>query len=96
MYILYIYTYTYIYIAKRNIADERKALGDALILWEEKGLDNGKKMYASGLSHPNLGDLYVFGVLHSISGLRTHEEIIGRDGVVGEWYARMQKEATHC
>lgn len=87
---------TFMHTAKRNITDERKALEDAITLWEEKGLDNGKKMYASGLSRPNIGDLSVFGVLHSISGLRTHEEIIlGRDGVLGEWYGRMQNEAIN-
>mmetsp|Transcript_22547 Transcript_22547/g.28446 ORF Transcript_22547/g.28446 Transcript_22547/m.28446 type:complete len:316 (-) Transcript_22547:52-999(-) len=79
--------------SKRNITDERKALEDAIVRWQEEGLDNGNRIYSSGLSHPNLGDVSMFGVINSVAGLTAHDEVIrDRDDAVGEWYRRMQKD----
>ncbi len=80
-------------IAKRKILDERKALEDALTIWEEEGLDGGKKQFSSGLPSPNLGDVAMFGVLHSVSGFVEEEEVVkGRVGVISDWYDRMKNE----
>jgi hypothetical protein len=79
--------------AKRNISNERQALLDAISKWEKDGLDNGNKIFSSGLQIPNLGDISMFGVLHSVAGLDAHEELVlGRSGVANEWYRRMKKE----
>jgi microsomal prostaglandin-E synthase 2 len=83
---------------KRNISDEREALRNALMKWGEDGLDKGKKLYGSGMEHPDMGDLAMFGVMNSVSGLKTHDEmILGKDGgdvdqVVLDWYLRMQEQ----
>jgi len=76
--------------SKRNITDEREAIHEAISTWEKEGLDDGMKMYCSGNVVPNLGDIAVFGVLHSIDGLDTHDEIVKRrGGTVQEWYERI-------
>ena len=60
---------------------------------EKEGLDNGNKSYSSGLEQPNLGDISMFGVMHSVSGLSAHDEVIlGRDGIASDWYRRMEAE----
>jgi len=80
-------------IAKRNITDERETLIQTLTKWEQDGLEKGKKGFGSGLDQPDLGDLAMYGVIHSVSGLRAHEEVIlGRGGVVLDWYQRMEME----
>lgn len=80
-------------IAKRNIVDERKALKEALNKYEIEGLDSGSKQFSSGLDVPNLGDVAVFGVLHSVSGFVDEKEIVSSDsGVVKEWYDQMKNE----
>ena len=85
--------------AKRNIVDERLALKDALAKWGENGLDGGNKKYGSGLSAPDMGDLTMYGVINSVNGLKTHDEIIlgqgnegDADGVVLDWYMRMKEQ----
>lgn len=86
---------------KRNITDEREALRNALKTWKEDGLDNGAKDYGSGSNSPDLGDLAMFGVIHSVKGLNAHDEmILGKgdghdvDPVVLEWYLRMEEQVV--
>ena len=86
-------------LAKRNITDERLALKEALANWGADGLDNGNKMYGSGSSLPDMGDLAMYGVMNSVNGSRTHDEmILGKgndsdaDEVVLDWYLRMQEQ----
>ena len=79
--------------AKRNITDERETLKDAISLWEEEGLDKGNKLFSSGLEKPDMGDIAMFGFIHSVSGLKAHDDaILKRDGVILDWYQRMKKE----
>lgn len=79
--------------SKRNIKDERDVLRKALSQWEEEGLMNGERLFGSGSHVPDMGDLSVFGVLKSVSGLKTHREVIlENDGVVKDWYHRMENE----
>ena len=77
---------------KRHIDDEQKALTEAIICWEQEGLDGGNKAYASGLGTPNLGDITVYGVLRSVEGLPAHEFALNSSEVVNDWYARMEKD----
>lgn len=73
---------------KRNIVDERAALKDALMKWQEEGLKGGE--YASGVSIPDMSDLVVFGTLRSVEGLPTHEEfVLAGDEPLKDWYERM-------
>jgi len=51
--------------SKRNITDERAALSEALDRYESEGLQNGNLSFSSGKSHPDLGDVAIFGVLYS-------------------------------
>mmetsp|Transcript_7572 Transcript_7572/g.17180 ORF Transcript_7572/g.17180 Transcript_7572/m.17180 type:complete len:321 (+) Transcript_7572:75-1037(+) len=79
--------------SKRNITDEKAALRDALDKYEREGLQDGELQFSSGQSSPDLGDLAVFGVLHSVRGLNTHDNAIqSRGGSLKEWYDRMSKQ----
>jgi len=79
--------------SKRKMTNEREALLFAISEWEKYGLKSGSKIFLSGLSQPNLGDIVMFGTLFSIQGLDTHTEVIEhRGGVVQKWYERMQIE----
>jgi len=73
--------------SKRNITDEKASLSEALDRYESEGLLNGKQ------SHPDLGDIAMFGVLYSVRGLNAHDYAIEqRGGAVKEWYDRMSKQ----
>lgn len=79
--------------AKRNIIDEKAALSGALDRYESEGLQNGQLTYSSGKSAPDLGDIAVFGVLHSVRGLNAHRFAIeSRGGAVKDWYDRMSMQ----
>ena len=81
--------------AKRGITDEKTALKDALDKYETEGLQNGKVLYSSGLSKPDMGDLAMFGVLYSVRGLNAHDYAIQqRGGHVKEWYDRMSDKVV--
>lgn len=79
--------------AKRNIDDERLALDTILTRWESEALRSGSQTFSSGLAHPDVGDVAVFGTLYSIRGLQTHADAVeNRGGVVRDWYERMEIE----
>jgi len=79
--------------AKRNITDEREALHKALSQWEDEGLQAGTQTFSSGLSHPNMGDIAMFGTLVSVQGLEAHvDAVVNRGGVIHGWYERMHDE----
>jgi len=81
--------------AKRNIVDEREALHDALSHFEKDGLDAGARTFSSGLAHPGMGDIAVFGTLFSVRGLDSHVDAVQkRGGVIGRWYERMEGEVA--
>jgi hypothetical protein len=79
---------------KRNITDERQALDEILVKLEsELTPSSSSSVYLSGGSHPDLGDITVFGVLRSIERLPIFESLIRqRGGPLVEWYDRMTKE----
>lgn len=82
--------------SKRKIVDEREALRHALAQWEEEGLKGGENMFGSGSGVPDMGDLCVYGVLKSVSGLKVHDDIIlGKSGAVLDWYLRMENETSN-
>jgi hypothetical protein len=67
-----------------------------LAQWEEEGLKGGKNMFGSGLNTPDMGDLCVYGVLKSVSGLKVHDEmILEKNGALLEWYLRMENETSN-
>lgn len=70
---------------KYGITDERKALKDCLAEWTAA---LGGKSFLHGES-PTMPDLMVFGVLRSIAGFRTFNEIM-EDEVLREWYGRVE------
>jgi len=79
--------------SKRNITDEKEALKNALDTYESEGLQNGKQLYSSGCSSPDLGDLAVFGVLYSVRGLAAHDAAVRlRGGPIQDWYNRMSDQ----
>lgn len=41
-----------------------------------------------------MGDLAVYGVINSVSGLDAHAAMVERGGAVGKWYERMEREMT--
>ena len=83
------------YLARRNITDERLALRDALTKWENEGLGGNKNSFGSKMGAPDMGDLAVFGVLKSVSGLLAHEEeVLGRIGPFLDWYVCMEEHVN--
>eukprot|EP00557_Chaetoceros_sp_GSL56_P008828 CAMPEP_0176499490 /NCGR_PEP_ID=MMETSP0200_2-20121128/12955_1 /TAXON_ID=947934 /ORGANISM="Chaetoceros sp., Strain GSL56" /LENGTH=294 /DNA_ID=CAMNT_0017897913 /DNA_START=95 /DNA_END=979 /DNA_ORIENTATION=+ len=81
--------------SKRKIVDEREALRNALTQWEEEGLKKGENTFGSGSDSPDMGDLCMYGVLKSVSGLKVHDEVIlDRDGAVVDWYLRMENDTS--
>lgn len=81
--------------ARRNITDERLALRDALTKWEDEGLGGNKFSFGSNADAPDMGDLAVFGVLKSVSGLLAHdEEVLGRSGPFLDWYLCMEEHVN--
>lgn len=80
-----------IYSAKRNITDERIALRDALTKWEEEGLGSKANSFGSKMEAPDIGDVCMYGVLKSVSGL-LDEEVLGRSFVIKDWYLRMEEQ----
>jgi len=79
---------------KLNIEDERQALNEALDELEEKGLEMGKKIFISGLEHPNMADITIFGTLRSIEHLSTFREVMeNRDSKIAQnWYNKITSE----
>jgi len=78
------------YISKRlknrhNITDERKSLYEGVNVWLS-ALANKKFM---GGEQPSLADLYMYGVLRSIEGLSTFDDMLANTNIAG-WYIRMK------
>ena len=79
--------------AKRNIADARASLHEALDKFESNGLLDRKISFLSGVQCPDMGDVAVFGVLSSVKGLNAHKDAIqSRGGHVRQWYDRMHQQ----
>jgi len=72
---------------KYNIVDERKELKETIDHWT-RAVGTKKFLHGDLMSMP---DVMVFGVLRSISGLTTFNEIMARDAVLQAWYARMDE-----
>lgn len=81
--------------SRRGITDELKALDNVLKEWEENGLDKGK-LFASGTSEPDMGDLAVFGTLRAVEGLPAHSHAVEQRGVIlPAWYDRMKEHVDN-
>ena len=82
--------------AKYNIMDERKALKDLLVEWTDKLAANNSgapNLFLHG-GRITMPDLMVYGVLHSISGMKTFDVIMAENSVLKDWYGRVDKEVA--
>lgn len=71
---------------RMEITDEKQALEDVL---QEIETALASKDFLSGCSEPNLGDLAIYGALHSIEGLPAHDGIlVHADRPLKDWYER--------
>lgn len=73
---------------KRDITDEKQALKDALVELEDALT---AQQFLSLGDEPNIGDLYVYGVLRGLEGLQVHQEVVGDNKQISMWYERMRK-----
>mmetsp|Transcript_41354 Transcript_41354/g.47019 ORF Transcript_41354/g.47019 Transcript_41354/m.47019 type:complete len:300 (+) Transcript_41354:2-901(+) len=82
--------------SKRGIVDEFSALQEALQRWQRDGLANGENEFSSGKDDPNLNDLLVYGILNSIDGLPTHEQIMNHpeNTLLDNWYQSVKGRIT--
>lgn len=83
---------------KHNVSDERQALQDVLVkletaLQQLNPSDAVPYRFLSGLEHPNVGDLSVYGTLRAIQDLPIYQEVIAdRGGPIVEWSRQVTKE----
>lgn len=72
---------------KYNIVDERKELQQRIDVWLH-AIKGKKFLHGDNVS---LSDLVVFGVLKSISGLSTFNELMSKNQELKEWYGRVDE-----
>lgn len=72
---------------KYNIVDERKELKDTVAVWCD-ALKGQKFLHGE---QPTMPDIMVYGVLKSIEGLRTFNEVMDESPVLKEWYTNVNK-----
>lgn len=77
---------------KYNIVDERKELQGVLEEWITAVSDK-QFLHGDSITMP---DLNVYGVLRSIEGLSTWNEIMGRNPQLRAWYDRVAKHVPSC
>ena len=76
---------------KYNIVDERKELKDTVAVWCD-ALKGQKFLHGE---QPTMPDIMVFGVLKSIEGLRTFNEVMDESPVLKEWYENVKSAMPH-
>ena len=72
---------------KYGIVDERKELSEVVNVWCD-ALKGQKFLHGDEVTLP---DLLVFGVLRSIEGLTTFNELMKENQVLNEWYLNVQR-----
>lgn len=72
---------------KYNIVDERKELKETLDVWCD-ALKGQKFLHGD---KPTMPDILVFGVLKSIQGLRTFNEVMADNAVLKTWYDNVER-----
>lgn len=72
---------------KYNIVDERKELKEVVNVWCD-ALQGKKFLHGE---KPTMPDIMVFGVLKSIQGLRTFNEIMAENAVLKTWYDNVDR-----
>ena len=75
---------------KYGIVNEREEMFDYLQEWVQ-ALGSNKYLHGDRITMP---DLMVFGVLKSISGLKTFDDIMNRDENLKNWYDRVDSEIS--
>lgn len=78
-------------LEKRGIDDEKLALKEALV--ELESALEGNKFLNNSTSQdtPDLGDLYVYGVLRGLEGLAIHKEVMTEYTLIPNWYETMKE-----
>jgi len=76
---------------KRGIDDEKQALREALVLLEDELKDGQPFLNASSTTEPDLGDLFVFGVLRGLEGLEVYDEVMSEFDSISRWYNSMDE-----
>jgi microsomal prostaglandin-E synthase 2 len=72
---------------KYNIVDERKELKETVNVWCT-ALQGRKFLHGE---KPTMPDIQVYGVLRSIQGLRTFNELMAENAVLKTWYHNVEK-----
>ena len=72
---------------KYNIINERQELHDELKKWTN-AIGNKQFLHGNEITMP---DIVVFGVLRSIKGMSTFNEILKENEVLNNWYYRVDK-----
>lgn len=75
---------------KRGIVDAEKALKKTLIILEDALGDSGEFLNQASSQEPDLGDLYVYGVLRGLEGLGVHDLVMNEYSRIPVWYKKMR------
>ena len=86
-----LWTHSFCLLEKRGIDDEKLALKEALV--ELESALEGNKFLNNSTSQdtPDLGDLYVYGVLRGLEGLAIHKEVMTEYTLIPKWYETMKE-----
>lgn len=74
---------------KRGIDDVEEALREALVCLEETLEGGSPFLNPASTAEPDLGDLFVFGVLRGLEGLPVHDKIMTEFESISRWYQSM-------
>lgn len=84
-----------VWTEKRGIEDEKMALKEALVVLETalegNNNNNTKFLDSKDSNEPDLGDLYVYGVLRGLEGLAIHREVMTEYTLISRWYNAMKE-----
>ncbi|KAL9644600.1 hypothetical protein ABK040_015339 [Willaertia magna] len=97
--VLYGGSFTMYAVAKRlkkryGIVDERQAIYDCGKKWANEAI--GQTGPFHGGQKPDLADLSVYGILTSIEGLRTFNDLVKEVPQLGAWYDLMKRTVGPC
>ncbi|CAJ1941209.1 unnamed protein product [Cylindrotheca closterium] len=74
---------------KRGIDDVEEALRGALVELEEHLKRGSPFLNSASKTEPDLGDLFVFGVLRGLEGLPVHDKVMVEFDSISNWYQSM-------
>jgi hypothetical protein len=74
---------------KRGIDNVEESLREALVELEDHLKGGSPFLNSASTTEPDLGDLFVFGVLKGLEGLPVHDKVMGEFGSISNWYQSM-------